>query len=86
MAVANKPFYSMKFNRPETIKSHMSRKAAIAAAGDFGMIYNVEKGKEYQVHAMSDNTNSAFVEGKEQYSAMDKKMNVWLREQNLIEG
>jgi hypothetical protein len=76
----------MKFNRPETIKSHEGRKAAINAAGDFGMIYDVKKGKEYQVHALSNYTNGTFAEGKNEYSAMNKKMSVWLREQNLIEG
>jgi hypothetical protein len=84
MATKNAPFYSMKFNRAGTIKSHKSRSAAIKAAGDFGMIYDVADKKESQVHAMSNNTFSAFAEGHSSYSSMNEKMENILNEGGLL--
>lgn len=46
MASKNAAFYSCKFNRPETIKSHRTLEAAIKAAGDFGMVFDIENNTE----------------------------------------
>lgn len=84
MATTNSPFYSVKFNRPDTIKSHRTKQAAMNSAKDFGMIYETESGKEFQVHAMTNNTFSAFVEGGNGYSSMDFKFKTALEKAQLI--
>jgi len=84
MATKNAPFYSAKFNRPDTIKSHRSKRAAINAAGDFGMIFETESEKEFHVHTMANNTLSAFVEGSNQYENMNFKFKSALESEHLI--
>jgi hypothetical protein len=84
MVTKNSPFYSVKFNRPDTIKSHRTKQAAMNSVKDFGMIYETESGKEFQVHAMTNNTFSAFKEGTNGYSAMDFKFKAALETEQLI--
>ncbi len=84
MASKNALFYSVKFNRIETIKSHRTKISAIKSVGNFGMIFDTEKNKEFQVHAMSNNTLKAFEEGTQGYHAMDFKMKSLLLSEQLI--
>lgn len=84
MATKNAAYYSCKFNRPETIKSHKTKPAAIKAAGDFGIIYESETDTEYQIHLMANNSLLAFSSDREQYSEMDFKMSVVLKEKGLL--
>lgn len=84
MATKNAPFYSCKFNRSDTIKSHKTKESAMKSAKDFGMIFETESSAEFQVHAMSNNTLRAFKEGTRGYDHMDFKMKVALEKEQLI--
>lgn len=50
MATKNAPFFSRKPGRPDSIKSHRKRSAALAAAGECGQIWDTEKKTQRQVH------------------------------------
>ena len=84
MATKNALFYSCKFNQQETIKSHRTKPAAIKAAGDYGMIFDVTLEKEFHVHAMSNDTLKAIEEGRQGYEEMDFKMKSVLQKDQLI--
>lgn len=85
MASKNAAFYSCKFNRPETIKSHRTLDAAIKAAGDFGMVFDKESMKEHQVHLMSNKQLKSFVEGSSSHESMDFKFSDELLKLDLID-
>ena len=51
MATKNAPFYSCRAGRPDTIRSHRNRKAAVAKAGECGQIWDTERCVQRQVHA-----------------------------------
>ena len=84
MATKNAAFYSAKFNRPDTIKSHRTESAAIKAAGDYGMIFETASEKQYQIHAMTNNTMKKFEEVKTGFQHMNFKMLLTLKEEGLI--
>lgn len=84
MASKNSAFYSCKFNRVETIKSHRTLEAAIKAAGDFGMVFDRENNIERHVHLMSNNRMMSFPEGSKNFDAMDFKFSDELRKLKLI--
>lgn len=84
MATKNAPYYSMKFNRADTIKSHKTKETAMKSARDFGMIYETESDTEFQVHAMSNNTLKAFNDKSKGYRRMDFKMKTALEKEQLI--
>lgn len=86
MASKNSPFYSMKFNSPKTLKSHRSESTAVKTARDFGMIFNTELGKQYQIHKMADGSLKKFPEGKPGFEPMDSTMRSILEEAQLITG
>ncbi len=67
-------FYSVKFNRPDTLTRHRTKTAAIKKAGDFGIIYDSELDIEYQIHAMSNDTMRPHPENKPGYESMDFKV------------
>lgn len=50
MATKDALYYSCRAGRPDTVKSHRTRSAAINAAGEFGQIYDSGKGRQRQVH------------------------------------
>lgn len=50
MATKNAPFYSCRAGRPDTIKSHRTRNAAMNAAGEMGQMWDTENRKQRQVH------------------------------------
>ncbi len=85
MAKANAKFYSMKYAKDATIKSHINKDAAIKKAGDFGMIYDTHLKQESQVHAMSNNTLKAFIAGSHAHNPMEKSFQTYLIEKKLIE-
>ncbi|MEY8200427.1 MAG: hypothetical protein RPS47_14405 [Colwellia sp.] len=84
MATKNAPFYSVKFNRPETIKSHRSESAAKKTAGDFGMIFVTESKEQFQIHFMSNDTMQKFKAGTQGFEDMDFTMQSALEKENLI--
>lgn len=84
MAKANAKFYSMKYGDEKTIKSHITKDAAVKKARDFGMIYDTHLKQESQVHAMSDNTLKAFVAGSHGHHPMNKSFHTYLIEKKLI--
>ncbi|MDP2566391.1 hypothetical protein [Pseudoalteromonas marina] len=84
MAKANAPFYSMKFNRIETVNSHKTKEAAKKKAGDFGMIYETLNDKESQVHVMSNNTLQSFSAGSRSHAKMDKSFKDYLLDLELL--
>jgi len=84
MATISQKFYSMKFNQPDTIKSHRTKTAAMRAAGDFGMVYDTIKRKEHQVHLMSNGALKDFEEGTQGHEYMDTRMEVLLHDKQLI--
>lgn len=80
MPVLNK-FYSCKFNRPETIKGHRTRSAAIKGAGDYGCFVNTESTMVCQVHKTSDGYLKAFSELTPQCEEMDFDLITEVRKQ-----
>ena len=84
MATKNAAFYSVKFNRPDTIKSHRTELAAIKSAGDYGMILETESKKQFQIHAMSNDTMKKFEEGSQGFENMDFTMLSVLEKEQLI--
>lgn len=84
MASKNAAYYSCKFNRAETIKSHRTLEAAIKTAGDFGMVFERESSTERQVHLMSNNQMKSFPEGSKNHEYMDFKFVNALLELELI--
>lgn len=84
MASKNAAFYSCKFNRPETIKSHRTLTAAMKAAGDFGMVFDTETNTEKQVHLMSNNRLMSFSKGSENHLSMKFNFSDKLIEFGLI--
>jgi hypothetical protein len=84
MATKNAPFYSCKFNRPETIKSHLTENAAIKAAGDYGMIFDTKTKKQFQIHSMSNNTMKKFESGIQGFESMNFTMQSALEKEDLI--
>ena len=74
----------MKFNKPDTIRSHKTKDAAIKKAGDFGMIYDTEIKLESQVHAMSNNTLKAHSAGTRGHYKMGKSFQTHLLELKLL--
>jgi hypothetical protein len=46
MPTKNATFYSCKAGRPETIKSHRERSAALKAAGEMGQIWITQEGRQ----------------------------------------
>lgn len=84
MASKNAAFYSCKFNRAETIKSHRTLEAAIKAAGDFGMVFDRANNIERQVHLMSNNRLMSFPEGSKNHDTMNFKFSEELSKLNLI--
>ncbi|MCY9864979.1 hypothetical protein OTK49_20905 [Vibrio coralliirubri] len=84
MASKNAAFYSCKFNRSETIKSHRTLEAAIKAAGDFGMVFDKGLNIERQVHRMANNQLSSFAEGSRSHESMDFKFSDELLKLGLI--
>ncbi|MEZ8733790.1 hypothetical protein [Vibrio sp. 10N.239.312.D08] len=86
MASKNAAFYSCKFNRPETIKSHRTLASAIKMAGDYGMIFDRRANIERQVHMMSNGQLESFSEGRQYYAPMQFKFSEQLVSQGLIEA
>jgi hypothetical protein len=82
MATINAAFYSCKAGRPDTIKSHRVRSAALVAAGELGQIWITESGKQRQVHMSSAGTWMT-VE-PDSYLAVDLK--AALKTEGLIES
>jgi hypothetical protein len=56
MPTVNAPYYSCKAGRPDVIKSHRKREAAIRNAGECGQIWDTEQARQYTVHEMADGT------------------------------
>lgn len=50
MATKNALFYSCRAGRPDTIKSHRTRKAAMSSAGEMGQIWDSSNKRQRQVH------------------------------------
>lgn len=84
MATKNALFYSSKFNRPDTIKSHRTKRSAMKSVKDFGMIYETATGKEHQVHMMSNGMLAAFEEEGQGHEPMNFKIKDVLQELGLI--
>lgn len=84
MAQPNNPFYSVKFNKKETLKGHSTKAGAIAAAGNYGMIFDVDRNVEMQIHAVG-NSLKPFVEGGSNHFDMDFKMVELLKANHLID-
>lgn len=84
MATKNAAFYSVKFNRADTIKSHRTESAAIKAAGDYGMIFDAENKKQFHIHAMSNNTMQKFEEGSRSFERMNFTMLSALEAEDLL--
>lgn len=80
MPTEKAPFYSMKFNRVDTLKRHKTKAAAKKAAGSFGMIYDTQKETQFHVHAMSNNTLNAYPEGGLNFTPMDAQMKVIIKD------
>lgn len=62
MATKNAPFYSSKANRPDTLRSHRTLKAACSAAGECGQVWIASEVAQKQVHK-STNGSWMTVEG-----------------------
>lgn len=56
MARKNAPFYSCKAGKPESIKAHRLRSAALNSAGEHGQIYETQTGRQRQVHMSAADT------------------------------
>lgn len=85
MATKNAPYYSCKFNRPDTIKSHKTKDSAIKSAGNFGMIFDTQDSTEKLVLLMATNKLHAFSPGTTHYQAMNFSMEDNLIKLGLIE-
>jgi hypothetical protein len=78
MAIKGAPFYSCRAGRPETIKGHRTKGAAINAAGEFGQIWDSARAEQRQVHLLANGTWGTF--NPERFTAVD------LKEELLKEG
>lgn len=54
VATKNASFYSCRAGKPDAIKSHRTRLAAMKAAGEFGQIWITEHDTQRQVHRAAD--------------------------------
>lgn len=81
MAANKAAFYSCKAGKPETVKSHRLRRAALSAAGEMGQIWDSERAIQRQVH-MSTNGNWMTV-APDEFLAAD--LAGTLRKQGLVD-
>lgn len=78
MTTKGAAFYSCRAGRPETIKGHRTKGAAINAAGEFGQIWDSARAEQRQVHLLANGTWGTF--NPERFTAVD------LKEELLKEG
>ncbi|MBZ9574560.1 hypothetical protein [Modicisalibacter sp. MOD 31.J] len=81
MPTKNAPYYSCKAGRPETLKSHRQRHAAMKAAGEMGQIWITADNRQRQVHESS--SGGWMTAEPEKFLAVDLKP--LLLEEGMIE-
>jgi hypothetical protein len=60
MPTKNAAFYSCKAGRPDTLRSHRLREAAVKAAGEYGQIWDGALLRQRQVHQTTDGKVGTF--------------------------